>query len=590
MKSKLKIKILMLIIFLIFPFFDKAYATTSGKLSKEEINGIVNILTNILTPEEGLIKNIKYISKEEGVEAEYNNCFNPPEQEVYCVDDIIRKTLAEKYLIGALDEFLKGILKAASYSLKLILSFYDLPELKDILDKLNYLTSTTDILRKLGEKNIKVGYFETSKGVKVTLIFKVKEDYKLFQRGSIVAIFGSEKPISSTYYGTIPPFRIVLTGQIELKCILFCGGKFLSEPEIVAHFGSWGKVIETDEGSMPPKPPSIPKIERLQITEILPSVIETRERTYPVALTLKGKGFSQVNEITFSWRGPDSGGPKIWKKGDKNWVNSLKIKSDEEMIVNIYVLRNEPPTNEAKEWTWTVTLKNDKGETASKEFKVRQLPIQYSEPPKLPNTSIESDKKRQQIPSRTETVIVPSEAKKIIKPSQLKFYRRQNAIANYKDCSSYYCTSNYIYGKLFNKGYILTFICLGKDKETGLRYERVKQNPEVDFILPTKQGRLQGVLGLLDRDQFVEKGAVGDEAIIGIYGDGRLIKTYSLQVGKPPQIVDLDVSGIERITIRLENLEKILQIIKEKHCESLFVTFCLTDINIAFVDSLSEKE
>jgi protein-tyrosine phosphatase len=332
---------------------------------------------------------------------------------------------------------------------------------------------------------------------------------------------------------------------------------------------------------------NFPIIENLQITEISPSIIETRERTYPVTLTLKGKGLSQVNEITFSWRGPDSGGPKIWKKGDKNWVNSLKIKSDEEMIVNIYVLRNEPPTNEVKEWTWTVTLKNDKGETASKEFKVRQLPIEYSEPPMLP-TPLGSDTKRQQIPSTTETVIVSSKAKEIIKPSQLKFYRRQNAIANYEDCSSYYCSSNYIFGKLFNKGYILTFTCLEINKETALGYERVKQNPEIDFLLPTQQGRLQGVLGLLDRTPFVEKGAVGDEVIIGIYGDGRLIKTYSLQVGKPPQIVDLDVSGIERITIRLENLEKILQIIKEKHCEWLFVPFCLERINIAFVDSLSE--
>jgi hypothetical protein len=568
MKSKLKIMILMLITFLIFPIFDKAYATTSGKLSKEEINGIVNILTNILTPEEGLIiiKNIKYISKEEGVEAKYNDCFNPPEQEVYCVDHIIRKTFAEKFLIGASDEFLKAILKAVLYSLKLIPSFYDLPELKDILDKLNYLTSTTDILRKLGENNIKVGYFEKSEGVKVTLIFKVKEDYKLFQRGSIVAIFGSEKPISSTYYGTIPPFRIVLTGQIELKCILFCGGKFLSEPEIVAHFGSWGKVIETDEGSTPPKPPSIPKIERLQITEISPSIIETRERTYPVTLTLKGKGLSQVNEITFSWRGPDSGGPKIWKKGDKNWVNSLKIKSDEEMIVNIYVLRNEPPTNEVKEWTWTVTLKNDKGETASKEFKVRQLPIEYSEPPKFFDYIYGSGTKRQQIPPKTETGIVPSKAKDIIKPSQLNFYRRQNAYS-----SGPYLWAQ-VWGKMYEKGYILEFY-LG---EGGQAY---KQNPEVDFILPNK-GRLQGVLGLLDRTPFVESGVVGSEAVIGIYGDGRLIKTYSLQVGKPPQIVDLDVSGIERITIRLENFKEVSRILQTLG-GYLYV-------EIGFVDSLSE--
>jgi hypothetical protein len=308
-------------------------------------------------------------------------------------------------------------------------------------------------------------------------------------------------------------------------------------------------------------------IKNLQITKISPSVIETRKQTYPVTLTLIGKGFSQVNEISFSWRGPDSGGPKIWKKGDKNWVNSLKIKSDEEMTVNIYVLRNEPPTNEVKEWTWTVTLKNDKGENATKEFKVRQLPIEYSEPPMLPTPS-GSDTKRQQIPSTTETVIVSSKAKKIIKPSQLIFYRRQYAYT-----SGPYVSAQ-IWGKMYEKGYILYFY-LG---EGGQAY---KQNPEVDFILPNK-GRLQGVLGLLDRTLFVEVGVVGSEAVIGIYGDGKLIKTYSLQVGKPPQIVDLDVTGIERLTIRLENYKEVYRILR--------TIGYWNELELGFVDILSEEQ
>jgi len=122
-------------------------------------------------------------------------------------------------------------------------------------------------------------------------------------------------------------------------------------------------------------------MEKLQILEILPLIIETSEGTYPVTLTLIGKGFSDINEISFCWRGPDtcydSGGPRIWKKGDKNWTNSLTIESDEKMSLKIYVLWNEPPTKEVKEWTWTVTLMDSQGETASKEFKVRYLPYEY---------------------------------------------------------------------------------------------------------------------------------------------------------------------------------------------------------------------
>mgnify|MGYP000246166055 CR=1 FL=1 len=158
----------------------------------------------------------------------------------------------------------------------------------------------------------------------------------------------------------------------------------------------WGKL----ESKCPPYRSALIKcfqsyfgssIERLQIFEILPPVIETSNSTHKVTLTLKGKGFSQVNEISFCWAGPDtcydSGGPKIWRKGDKNWTNSLTIESDEKMSLKIYVLWNEPPTKEVKEWTWTITLKNSQGETASKEFKVRYLPslcpggIEYTHPP-----------------------------------------------------------------------------------------------------------------------------------------------------------------------------------------------------------------
>ena len=114
-------------------------------------------------------------------------------------------------------------------------------------------------------------------------------------------------------------------------------------------------------------------MDKIQILEISPPVIETKEQTYPVTLTLKGKGFSQVNEIILSWRGHDSG-QRVWRKGDQNWINSLKIESDEKMSLKIYVLWNEPPTEKIKEWDWTVTLKNSQGESVSGKFTVKYLP------------------------------------------------------------------------------------------------------------------------------------------------------------------------------------------------------------------------
>jgi hypothetical protein len=89
--------------------------------------------------------------------------------------------------------------------------------------------------------------------------------------------------------------------------------------------------------------------------------------------------------------------------------------------------------------------------------------------------------------------------------------------------------------------------------------------PEVNFILPIKQGRFQGVLGLLDNSQFINTGSVGDKVIVGIYGNGKLIKTISLKIGKPPKIVNLNINGIEKLTIRIENFETIYNILKKAY-------------------------
>jgi len=266
MKSKFFIIISVLTIFLSIQ--TKVCATTSGKLSEKEINGIVNILINILIPEDRLIKHIETIEIliEESERGKYG-CFDYPGQEIYCVDGIIRRTLAEKYLREVSDEFLKEFPKAILYPLKWYFSFYlpdEVKDILDILDKLSYAVSAEERLRKLGENNIKVGYFESTEGVKVVLIFKVKEHNVLLQKqkGQVVVIFKSQKPISSKVYDTIPPFIIVLSAQIELDCLFpFCGGKlFISEqskPSIVARLGSWSEIVGTQEGSEPSKPPPI---------------------------------------------------------------------------------------------------------------------------------------------------------------------------------------------------------------------------------------------------------------------------------------------------------------------------------------------
>jgi hypothetical protein len=129
----------------------------------------------------------------------------------------------------------------------------------------------------------------------------------------------------------IPSFISAHLAEIKLNYVNFYTEKLLLKPWIIAQLKNKGYMIENQEKYEPSELYLNLAVENLQITEISPSVIETREQTYPVTLTLVGKGFSQVNEISFCWRGFDTcynlGGPRVWKKGDKNWVNSLKIES-----------------------------------------------------------------------------------------------------------------------------------------------------------------------------------------------------------------------------------------------------------------------
>jgi hypothetical protein len=410
-------------------------------------------------------------------------------------------------------------------------------------------------------------------------------------------------------YNIIPSFISAPLAEIKLNYVNFYTEKLLLKPWIISQLKNKGYMIENKEKYEPSELFLNLVIETLHITEISPSVIETREQTYPVTLTLVGKGFSQVNEISFCWRGFDTcynlGGPRVWKKGDKNWVNSLKIESDEKMILKIYVLYNEPPTNEVKEWIWTVTLKNDKGETASKEFKVRYLPSIYGY---FERREIESKQKL----TISDTTL-PSETKEIIIPSQLKIYKQKNANANY-----YGYFSIQIWGENYN-GFILQFDCFDfetynksesnfqtnsesqKKRKKSQKildilmdiYKKSMLTPEVNFILPKKQGRLQGVLGLLDNSQFINTGSVGDKVIVGIYGNGKLIKTISLKIGEPPKIVDVNINGIEKLTIRLENFETIYNIFEKKHIPNFYCSIngkyipCYK-IEIGLVDPLSE--
>jgi len=115
-----------------------------------------------------------------------------------------------------------------------------------------------------------------------------------------------------------------------------------------------------------PAPPS------LTFTDLQPSTIITDQSTYDAVLFAKGTNFLNVTQIVFNWSGPDSGST-VWNKGDSSWNTRVTIHNDTAMTIRPRVLSGETGT-QTKTWNWTVTLKDNTGATASKQFTVIYSP------------------------------------------------------------------------------------------------------------------------------------------------------------------------------------------------------------------------
>jgi len=109
----------------------------------------------------------------------------------------------------------------------------------------------------------------------------------------------------------------------------------------------------------------------LTFTDLQPSLIITNQSTYDAVLFAKGTNFLNVTQIVFNWSEPDSGST-VWNKGDSSWNTGVTIHNDTAMTLRPRVLAGV--TGSSKTWTWTVTLKDNTGTTASKQFTVIYSP------------------------------------------------------------------------------------------------------------------------------------------------------------------------------------------------------------------------
>jgi hypothetical protein len=111
---------------------------------------------------------------------------------------------------------------------------------------------------------------------------------------------------------------------------------------------------------------------RLTFTDLKPTEIVTSKSTDDAELTATGTNFFNVVEITFRWSGPDNG-VTTWKRGSADWSEKVRVLSDTQMILKPRVLANVTGTT-TKTWTWTVTLKDNTGASASRQFTVTYQP------------------------------------------------------------------------------------------------------------------------------------------------------------------------------------------------------------------------
>jgi cell wall-associated NlpC family hydrolase/ribosomal protein L11 len=110
----------------------------------------------------------------------------------------------------------------------------------------------------------------------------------------------------------------------------------------------------------------------LRFDDLWPSEIITSDSTYVALLFASGSNFNNVDRITFSWSGPDSGS-STWNRGDGNWNAGVAVNDDTSMTLQPRVLYNKSST-QTLTWTWTVTLRDTTGATASRTFIVTYIP------------------------------------------------------------------------------------------------------------------------------------------------------------------------------------------------------------------------
>lgn len=104
----------------------------------------------------------------------------------------------------------------------------------------------------------------------------------------------------------------------------------------------------------------------LSFTDLAPSTITTSTPGYQATLSATGSNFNNVTQVRFSWSGATNNSV-TWVRGDSNWSSKVTVSSDTSMTLRPVVTAAGDPAGTT---TWTVTLVDNTGATATRTFTV----------------------------------------------------------------------------------------------------------------------------------------------------------------------------------------------------------------------------
>jgi hypothetical protein len=134
---------------------------------------------------------------------------------------------------------------------------------------------------------------------------------------------------------------------------------------------TWTVTLRDTTGATASRSFTVTYTPSLTFTSLTPSTITTSTAPYDATLSAGGTNFNNVNRVTFTWSGAVSGSA-TWDKGGSDWNNKVTVNSDTSMTLRPRVVETSPTWSGTV--TWTVTLRDTTGATASRSFTVTYTP------------------------------------------------------------------------------------------------------------------------------------------------------------------------------------------------------------------------